>query len=198
MRERLHPSHHRQSSARSVASFCCRPRPERAADRDLEHPTLPCTSAARATEPLAVLARVGLTASRLPASRRRQRRRAEPLLPAGALLVPSGSRWPAGALLVPSGSRWPLSVACAPTALLRYRLIGKKGEGTFSEVLKAQGIKNGKCVCQPRSARCGSAATRARPAVPWRPRLRPTRRPARPPAHEVCMRPLLQTWRSNA
>ena len=26
----------------------------------------------------------------------------------------------------------------------RYRLIGKKGEGTFSEVLKAQGIKNGK------------------------------------------------------
>ena len=28
----------------------------------------------------------------------------------------------------------------------RYRLIGKKGEGTFSEVLKAQGIKNGKYV----------------------------------------------------
>jgi renal tumor antigen len=30
--------------------------------------------------------------------------------------------------------------------LHRYRLIGKKGEGTFSEVLKAQGIKNGKYV----------------------------------------------------
>ena len=29
---------------------------------------------------------------------------------------------------------------------VRYRLIGKKGEGTFSEVLKAQGIKNGKYV----------------------------------------------------
>jgi len=28
----------------------------------------------------------------------------------------------------------------------KYRLIGKKGEGTFSEVLKAQGIKNGKYV----------------------------------------------------
>ena len=27
-----------------------------------------------------------------------------------------------------------------------YRLIGKKGEGTFSEVLKAQCIKNGKYV----------------------------------------------------
>ena len=31
-------------------------------------------------------------------------------------------------------------------AVIRYRLIGKKGEGTFSEVLKAQGIKNGKYV----------------------------------------------------
>ena len=30
--------------------------------------------------------------------------------------------------------------------LCRYRLFGKKGEGTFSEVLKAQGIKNGKYV----------------------------------------------------
>ena len=30
--------------------------------------------------------------------------------------------------------------------MARYRLIGKKGEGTFSEVLKAQGIKNGKYV----------------------------------------------------
>ena len=28
----------------------------------------------------------------------------------------------------------------------KYRLIGKKGEGTFSEVLKAQCIKNGKDV----------------------------------------------------
>ena len=33
-------------------------------------------------------------------------------------------------------------IPCRP----RYRLIGKKGEGTFSEVLKAQGIKNGKYV----------------------------------------------------
>ena len=31
-------------------------------------------------------------------------------------------------------------------ALPEYRLIGKKGEGTFSEVLKAQCIKNGKYV----------------------------------------------------
>lgn len=37
------------------------------------------------------------------------------------------------------------SSACADRAC-RYRLIGKKGEGTFSEVLKAQGIKNGKYV----------------------------------------------------
>ena len=28
----------------------------------------------------------------------------------------------------------------------KYRLIGKKGEGTFSEVLKAQAIKTGKYV----------------------------------------------------
>ena len=34
---------------------------------------------------------------------------------------------------------------CVP-ALPEYRLIGKKGEGTFSEVLKAQCIKNGKYV----------------------------------------------------
>lgn len=27
----------------------------------------------------------------------------------------------------------------------KYRLISKKGEGTFSEVLKAQSIKNGNC-----------------------------------------------------
>ena len=35
-----------------------------------------------------------------------------------------------------------------PSARARaeYRLIGKKGEGTFSEVLKAQCIKNGKYV----------------------------------------------------
>ncbi len=33
-----------------------------------------------------------------------------------------------------------------PPALSEYRLIGKKGEGTFSEVLKAQCIKNGKYV----------------------------------------------------
>ena len=37
----------------------------------------------------------------------------------------------------------PLSSAPAPA---EYRLIGKKGEGTFSEVLKAQCIKNGKYV----------------------------------------------------
>jgi len=30
--------------------------------------------------------------------------------------------------------------------ILEYRLIGKKGEGTFSEVLKAQNIKTGKYV----------------------------------------------------
>ena len=35
---------------------------------------------------------------------------------------------------------------CTTTALTEYRLIGKKGEGTFSEVLKAQCIKNGKYV----------------------------------------------------
>jgi renal tumor antigen len=29
-------------------------------------------------------------------------------------------------------------------AMHKYRLIAKKGEGTFSEVLKAQSIKNGK------------------------------------------------------
>jgi renal tumor antigen len=29
---------------------------------------------------------------------------------------------------------------------VEYRLISKKGEGTFSEVLKAQSIKTGKCV----------------------------------------------------
>ena len=28
----------------------------------------------------------------------------------------------------------------------KYRLVAKKGEGTFSEVLKAQAIKNGKYV----------------------------------------------------
>lgn len=38
------------------------------------------------------------------------------------------------------------SPSSSRAALLRYRLIGKKGEGTFSEVLKAQGIKNGKYV----------------------------------------------------
>ena len=31
-------------------------------------------------------------------------------------------------------------------SLLEYRLISKKGEGTFSEVLKAQSIKTGKYV----------------------------------------------------
>lgn len=31
-----------------------------------------------------------------------------------------------------------------PARCAEYRLIGKKGEGTFSEVLKAQAIKNGK------------------------------------------------------
>ena len=30
-----------------------------------------------------------------------------------------------------------------PAHILEYRLIAKKGEGTFSEVLKAQSIKNG-------------------------------------------------------
>lgn len=32
------------------------------------------------------------------------------------------------------------------TSLAEYRLLSKKGEGTFSEVLKAQCIKNGKYV----------------------------------------------------
>lgn len=32
------------------------------------------------------------------------------------------------------------------TSCLEYRLISKKGEGTFSEVLKAQSIKTGKYV----------------------------------------------------
>lgn len=35
---------------------------------------------------------------------------------------------------------------CPAPAFPEYRLIGKKGEGTFSEVLKAQCIKNGKYV----------------------------------------------------
>ena len=43
------------------------------------------------------------------------------------------------------GSDSPAPHACKRD-LYRYRLIGKKGEGTFSEVLKAQGIKNGKYV----------------------------------------------------
>ena len=36
--------------------------------------------------------------------------------------------------------------SCIPPPLLsaEYRLIAKKGEGTFSEVLKAQCVKNGK------------------------------------------------------
>ena len=43
----------------------------------------------------------------------------------------------------------PLPPAAADTAVpacsfAEYRLIAKKGEGTFSEVLKAQSIKNGK------------------------------------------------------
>lgn len=43
----------------------------------------------------------------------------------------------------------PLPPAAADTAAClllaaEYRLIAKKGEGTFSEVLKAQSIKNGK------------------------------------------------------
>jgi renal tumor antigen len=32
------------------------------------------------------------------------------------------------------------------TMIIEYRLISKKGEGTFSEVLKAQSIKTGKYV----------------------------------------------------
>jgi len=32
------------------------------------------------------------------------------------------------------------------TAAAEYRLVAKKGEGTFSEVLKAQSIKNSKYV----------------------------------------------------
>ena len=42
-----------------------------------------------------------------------------------------------------------LHVSCFLTVLisfLEYRLISKKGEGTFSEVLKAQSIKTGKYV----------------------------------------------------
>ena len=33
----------------------------------------------------------------------------------------------------------------AAATMRKYRLIAKKGEGTFSEVLKAQSVKNGKC-----------------------------------------------------
>ena len=40
----------------------------------------------------------------------------------------------------------PQPPATRAPALSEYRLIGKKGEGTFSEVLKAQCIKNGKYV----------------------------------------------------
>ena len=40
----------------------------------------------------------------------------------------------------------PQPLATRTPALPEYRLIGKKGEGTFSEVLKAQCIKNGKYV----------------------------------------------------
>ena len=42
--------------------------------------------------------------------------------------------------------RVPQPSATRTPALPEYRLIGKKGEGTFSEVLKAQCIKNGKYV----------------------------------------------------
>jgi len=36
--------------------------------------------------------------------------------------------------------------ACLLPCIIEYRLVAKKGEGTFSEVLKAQSIKNGKYV----------------------------------------------------
>lgn len=39
-----------------------------------------------------------------------------------------------------SDPKWPLF------PLLEYRLISKKGEGTFSEVLKAQSVKSNKYV----------------------------------------------------
>src|SRR5258708_6985078 len=35
---------------------------------------------------------------------------------------------------------------CISDCIIEYRLISKKGEGTFSEVLKAQSIKTGKYV----------------------------------------------------
>jgi serine/threonine protein kinase len=40
----------------------------------------------------------------------------------------------------------PLIINEATTTMHKYRLISKKGEGTFSEVLKAQSIKTGKYV----------------------------------------------------
>ena len=33
-----------------------------------------------------------------------------------------------------------------PKAMHKYRLLSKKGEGTFSEVLKAQSIKHLECI----------------------------------------------------
>jgi serine/threonine protein kinase len=44
---------------------------------------------------------------------------------------------------------WLLTYACAPSTRgtrVEYRLVAKKGEGTFSEVLKAQCVKSGRYV----------------------------------------------------
>lgn len=58
-----------------------------------------------------------------------------------------------------------------PDAMRKYRLIAKKGEGTFSEVLKAQNIKSGsfvaiKCMRNVRGGPCRPAAQPAFPTAP--------------------------------
>ena len=45
----------------------------------------------------------------------------------------------------------------------KYRLVAKKGEGTFSEVLKAQAIKNGKYV----AIKCMKVREPDRVAMRW-------------------------------
>jgi len=51
-----------------------------------------------------------------------------------------------GSPLLSLSSSWDHAASRHTSVLTEYRLIGKKGEGTFSEVLKAQCIKNGKYV----------------------------------------------------
>lgn len=51
----------------------------------------------------------------------------------------------------------------------KYRLMGKKGEGTFSEVLKAQCIKNGKQIAIKCNQREREPSTRLHTRLPYTP-----------------------------